>query len=37
VEALPIEPPGNHLPAAPTQIGSQSDHRYPIEHEPETP
>jgi len=37
VEALPIEPPGNRLPAAPTQIESQSDHRYPIEHEPETP
>ena len=29
VEALPIEPPGNRLPAAPTQIEGQGDHRYP--------
>ena len=29
VEALPIEPPGNRLPAAPTEIEGQGDHRLP--------
>jgi len=28
-EALPIETPGNRLPATPTQIEGQGDHRCP--------